>query len=190
VELSGQWFVSENLTVMGSYAYTEAELTEDAPCLFESIEYLDADDVLDTAACLADPLDIGASAYDGDRLPGTPEHQGYLGANYGFELSGGARLEFDWSMTAVSDVLTKAGERNFGESLDGYALHNVSTSWLQDGLTITLYADNVFDEYAETGVRADESFVREVGLFDMRRYYHDVVRPRQLGLRFVYNFDL
>ena len=86
-------------------------------------------------------------------------------------------------------MISKVGKRADGETLDGYNLHNVSASWINDGLTLTLYADNVFDEYAETGVRRDQSFVREVGLFDLRRYYHNVLRPRQIGLRFVYNFD-
>ena len=31
--------------------------------------------------------------------------------------------------------------------------------------------------------------IRAVEDFDLRRYYHNVVRPRQLGMRFVYNFD-
>jgi len=47
----------------------------------------------------------------------------------------------------------------------------------------------VFDEYAETGLRADPSFIRQVEDFDLRRYYHNVVRPRQVGMRFSYNFD-
>jgi outer membrane receptor protein involved in Fe transport len=81
------------------------------------------------------------------------------------------------------------GERDFGESLDGFALHNVSATWFKDSWRVALYADNVFDEYAETGVRADSSFIRPVGDFDLRRYYHNVVRPRQVGMRFTYNFD-
>jgi iron complex outermembrane receptor protein len=47
----------------------------------------------------------------------------------------------------------------------------------------------VFDEYAETGVRDDDSQIRQVGDFDLRRYYHNVVRPRQVGMRFSYRFD-
>jgi outer membrane receptor protein involved in Fe transport len=92
-------------------------------------------------------------------------------------------------MTATSDVITKVGERDFGESLDGFTLHNVSATWFKDSWRIALYADNVFDEYAETGVRADSSFIRPVADFDLRRYYHNVVRPRQVGMRFTYNFD-
>jgi outer membrane receptor protein involved in Fe transport len=151
---------------MGSYAYTDAELADDAPGLIN-----------------------GVDAFDGDRLPGTPEHQGFLAVNYAMSLSGGSQIDFDWSMTASSDVITKAGERDFGESLDGYTLHRVSTTWFKDSWTLSLYADNVFDEYAETGVRLDSSFVRQVAGFDLRRYYHNVVRPRQVGMRFTYNFD-
>jgi iron complex outermembrane receptor protein len=166
VELSGQWYVTPSLSLMGSYAYTNAELSEDAPGLVD-----------------------GEDAFDGDRLPGTPEHQGFLAVNYAMSLQGGSQIDFDWSMTATSDVITKVGERNFGESLDGFTLHNVSATWLKDSWTLALYADNVFDEYAETGLRADPSFIRQVEDFDLRRYYHNVVRPRQVGMRFTYNFD-
>ena len=166
VELSGQWYITDALSVMGSYAYTDAELSEDAPGLIN-----------------------GVDGEDGDRLPGTPEHQGFLAVNYGLPLRDGSQLDFDWSMTATSDVITKVGERDFGESLDGYTLHRVSTTWFKDSWIVSLYADNVFDEYAETGVRLDSSYVRAVEDFDLRRYYHNVVRPRQVGMRFVYNFD-
>ena len=52
-----------------------------------------------------------------------------------------------------------------------------------------LYGENIFNKYAETGVRGDVSDIRTVGLFDLRTYYHNVVRPRQIGLRFTYSFD-
>jgi iron complex outermembrane receptor protein len=164
-EISGQWYITDTLSIMGSYAYTKAELTEDAPGL------------------------IDGSAQDGDRLPGSPEHQGFLAVNYALSLRDGSQLDFDWSMTASSDVITKVGERDFGESLDGYTLHRASTTWFKDSWNVTLYADNLFNEYAETGVRLDSSFIRPVEGFDLRNYYHNVVRPRQVGMRFVYNFD-
>ena len=92
-------------------------------------------------------------------------------------------------MTAQSDVLSKIGERGGGEALAGFALHNVSATWRQDNWSAALYADNVFDRYAEVGVRQDSSLIGEVGLFDLRRYHYDVVRPRQVGIRFVYDFE-
>lgn len=166
-ELSSQYYILPNLSISGAYAYTNAQLTQDAPNLF----------------------DEGVGAYSGDRLPGTPEHQIYLATHYEMPLRDGANVEFDWSMSAQSDVITKVGERDFGESMAGFALHNVSSSWVNDAWRVTLYADNVFDKYAQTGVRADTSFIGESGLFTMRRYYENMARPRQVGLRFVYNFE-
>jgi len=166
IEMSGQWYITQALSVMGSYAYTDAELTDDAPGLVN-----------------------GVDAFDGDRLPGTPEHQGYLAVHYALPMSDGSQVDFDWSMTASSNVITKVGERDFGEKLDGFTLHNVSATWFKDSWRVSLYADNVFDKYAETGVRADTSFIRPVDDFDLRRYYHNVVRPRQIGMRFTYSFD-
>jgi iron complex outermembrane recepter protein len=172
LEVSAQYFIQPELSVSGAYSYTNAELTDDVPGLF--------------CGPLSDPA---CAAYDGDRLPGTPEHQLYLGAHYEMPLSDGSDLAFDWSMSAQSNIITKAGKGDFGESLPSFALNNVSTSWLKDAWMVSLYADNVFDIYAETGVRTDESFIREVGEFDLRRYYQNMVRPRQVGLKFTYRFD-
>ena len=83
-----------------------------------------------------------------------------------------------------------------GETLDSFTLHNASVAWIHDSWRVSLYAENVFDEYAETGVRGDTSWLYSVGDpsfgtdFTLRRYYHNVVRPRQVGLSFVYDFGL
>jgi outer membrane receptor protein involved in Fe transport len=166
VELSGQWQILDSLSLMGSYAYTDAELDGPSPGLID-----------------------GVDGEDGDRLPGTPEHQAYLSLNYVLNLSGGSDLDFDWNASYTSDVLTKAGERNFGEELDSFTVHNISATWLKDSWRVALYADNIFDEYAETGVRDDTSLIGDVNGVTLRRYYHNVIRPRQVGLRLVYNFE-
>ena len=93
-------------------------------------------------------------------------------------------------MTGQSNVYTKVGNRNFGESLGSFFLHYAAATWNKDSWRVSLYAENLFDEYAKTGVRSDTFAIRDVGLFDLsRRYYHNMVRPRQVGLRFVYNFE-
>lgn len=166
LELSGQYYIMPNLSVSAAYAYINAQLTEDALGLVG-----------------------GVDAFSGDRLPGTPEDQGYVAVHYALPLNDGSELNFDWSMTAQSNVITKVGERDFGESMSSFVLNNISASWLKDEWMVSLYADNVFDEYAQTGVRADTSFIGESGLFTMRRYYRNMVRPRQVGLKFTYNFE-
>ena len=55
----------------------------------------------------------------------------------------------------------------------------LSTTWFKDTWQVTLYVDNVFDKYAETGVRTDPSFIRDVEGFTLRRYFQNMVRPRQ-----------
>ena len=167
IELSSQYFIMPNFSVSAAYSYNNAQLTNDAPDLFAP----------------------GVDAFSGDRLPGTPKHQGYLAAHYEMPLSDGSQLAFNWSMSAQSNVLTKVGNRDFGEKMSGFMLNNISASWFKDEWTVSLYADNVFDEYAQTGVRSDTSYIREIGLFDMRRYYENMVRPRQVGLKFTYSFE-
>ncbi|MEZ5502104.1 MAG: TonB-dependent receptor [Halioglobus sp.] len=172
VELSAQYYVMPNFSVSGAYAWTKAELTDDVQGLF-----------------CGPKEDPECAAYNGDRLPGTPENQLYLAAHYEMPLNDGSQLDFDWSMSAQSNVLTKAGKRDYGQSLPSFALNNVSATWFKDAWMVSLYADNVFDIYAETGVRTDRSYIREVGDFDLRRYYQNMVRPRQVGLKFTYNFE-
>ena len=167
IELSTQYFIMTNFSLSGAFAWTDAKLTQDVDNLFAP----------------------GVGAFDGDRLPGTPEYQAYVAAHYEIPLSDGSDLAFDWSMSYQSDVLTKVGERDFGQRLSSFYLNNVSATWLNDAWRVSLYADNVFDEYAQTGVRSDTSFIGDSGLFTMRRYYENMVRPRQVGLKFIYNFE-
>lgn len=181
LELSGQFNITPNLQILGSYAWNTAELSEDVG------------DVLDGDPSLSDPTQITpedpSDVFDGDRLPGSPEHTVYLGARYGFDLNDGSTVDLDWSMTAISDVLTKIGERADGENLRGFATHNVSANWEKDNLTVQLYATNVFDKYAVTGVRSD---LRRTGQFNdvtLRRYYQNVIRPRQVGISLNYRFE-
>ena len=176
IELSSQFQVTDALVVEGTYAYNDAELRETAPGIIEG-QFIEGGNIGDNV-----------DGQKGDRLPGTPEHQVFLSTTYTCALDGGSSLDFNWNMTAQSDVLTKVGGRAGGEELDGFALHNVALTWYNDDLSVTLYGDNVFDKYYETGVRRDASYIADVGLFDLRRYYTNVGRPRQVGVRFNYEF--
>ena len=167
IELAATWFINPDWYLQGSYSYVDAELDGDSPGIVD-----------------------GEDGKDGDRLPGTPEHQGFLATNYTWSLSDGSDLDFYYSVTGQSNVYTKVGNRNFGESLGSYFLHYASASWSKNEWRVSLYAENLFDEYADTGVRRDTSTFRDVGLFDLsRRHYHNMVRPRQVGLKFTYNFE-
>jgi iron complex outermembrane receptor protein len=153
------------LSLAGSYAYTHAEMTEFAPGLVD-----------------------GADAEAGDRLPGTPEHQGSFSASYFRTLRNGYDLTVDYGMSFTSDVLTKIGQRNDGETLGGFTVHNASIGLHRDQWSAVLFADNLTNKFAETAVRLDPSFIRSVGGFDLRRYYRHVIRPRSIGVELRYRF--
>jgi outer membrane receptor protein involved in Fe transport len=173
--------ISENWSLRGSYSYTKAELSDDAPNLITAIA----------------PPGFGPFYVDGrngDRLPGSPEHQGSLFVDFSMPLDNGMVFEFNYGVWAVSDVLTRTGGRGGGEALPGYAVNNASWSISADQWTATLYADNLFDKWAATSARDTRQFQQQVANIDgdpvtVRRYYYDILAPRQIGLRFTYTFE-
>ena len=136
---------------------------------------------------LVDGVDDGQ---DGDRLPGTPKHKGSLFVNYTRPFMDNLTLDLQYGMTTQSDVLTKVGERHNGHSLGGFTLHNVAATVSDADWEVSIYADNLTDRFAITAVRQDVSFVRDVAGFRLRRYFENVIRPREFGATFRYHFDL
>jgi len=122
-------------------------------------------------------------------LPGTPENQATLSVNYQRPIMGDKILDVNYGLTSISDVITKVGNRGSGETLGGYTVHNASVAVSTDIWAATLYADNMFDKYAVTGVRTDTDFIDSIGGFTLRRYYHNTLRPRTIGVDFRYSFD-
>jgi iron complex outermembrane receptor protein len=181
VEFSFNWLIVDNFSVRGSYSYTKAELTELAPDLLSTTEDVGF-------------ATIRVDGEDGDRLPGSPEHQGSIYATYIHTL-GDMDLSFNYGITGTGDVLTKAGGRANGEELPGYAIHSFTASLTANAWDITLYADNLLDKYAVTGIRTDTARIQTVsdingGPVNTRSYFHNVLRPRTVGLRATYRFDM
>lgn len=174
--------VLQDWTVRGSYSYNTSELTEVTPNLVprfnppgyqSTITYEDGE--------------------PGDRLPGSPEHQGSLFVDYSRELGNGMDFGFNYGVTAVSDVLTRTGGRGESLTLEGYAVHNVAISLGAEVWTATLYAENLFNEFAETGARGTAQYNQPV--FDgdgdrvyVRTFYTYVLPPRAVGIRFTRRF--
>ncbi len=146
-----------------SYAYDQAELTTNAPGLVD-----------------------GQDAFAGDRLAGTPEQQGSVSVNYSRPLASGLMLNATYGLTATSDVLTKVGQRANGERLGGFAVHSASVGVGRGQWTANVYADNLTDKFAETGVRGDPTDIVDVSGFTSRRYFRYVLRPRTVGVQFRY----
>lgn len=180
VELQSSLSFLERFILSGSYAYTNAELTEDAPGSVGVRGFTSVD------------------AFDGDRLPSTPEHQGSLNLNFNQPLTNELTLDIDYGFVAQSNVYTKIGLRGSGEKLPGFAVHHLSAAFSVAQWSVRLFIDNLFDEYARTGVRNDPDWIdkREDGngigaeSFTLRRYFYNVTRPRTAGVAIRYDFDL
>ena len=167
VELAGSAGVTDAFRLRGSWSYTDAKLSQDSPGL----------------------LDGGADAFEGDRLSGAPRQQGSLLASYGLLLGGDTALDLLYGYTYVGDVLTRIGLRAGGEALPAYDLHNLSLALSRDDWTLTVYADNLLDEYAVTGVRQTPGLIgRTEDGFRSRRYFANVLAPRRAGVRIRYAF--
>jgi iron complex outermembrane receptor protein len=177
LEISTRAILSDDLSAYATYSYTQAELTENVAGLFG---------------------DGDIDALSGDRLPGSPESQFSFGMKYSTEVLDGKLLDVIYGFTAQSDVYSKIGNRESGESISGYGLSNISASISDDDWAITLYVDNLFDKYAFSSVRRDQGDIglaiapdtNSNGTAIMRNYGHYLVNPRKIGLKFTYNFEL
>jgi iron complex outermembrane receptor protein len=168
VELAAQARLNENWSLQASYSFTSAELTAFAP----------------------DLVDGSDDGRDGDRLPGSPKHQGSLRVNYTQPVFNNLTMDLSYGFTAQSNVYTKVGLRNDGEALDGFVIHNASATLSGEQWEASLYLHNLTDEFAVTAVRQNRTFIRDVGGFRMRRYFENVIRPMEFGATIRYHFDL
>jgi iron complex outermembrane recepter protein len=184
LELYSAAQITGQLLIRASYAYIDAELTDDAPSLLNTF-----------VPPGFNGTRIDVDGQDGDRLPGSPKQQGNVWLNYELPLSTGFKLDLDYGIAAQSDILTKSGKRAGGESLGGFAVHYASATLHADAWTFGLYARNLFNKYAVTGVRSTRASIQTVQDIDgnavrVRSYYNDLLRPREIGLRFTYDFEL
>ncbi|MGD2131191.1 MAG: TonB-dependent receptor, partial [Maricaulaceae bacterium] len=153
--------LTDNFSLRGNYGYNNTELTEGVPNLIRTFPISDPAVVAPGEICIPGPVTAGnpapspfASCFDdgeaGDRLPGYPEHQFSLFANYNMPFAGGY-LDFDYSVTAISEVLTRTGGRGDSLTLDSYDRHNIAVSYSNDAWTVTGYVNNLFDSFDEAG---------------------------------------
>ncbi|MAN46983.1 MAG: TonB-dependent receptor [Alphaproteobacteria bacterium] len=180
-ELSGGWLVSDQFSLRGSYSHTEAKLTADAPGLVSTISTPGFDTVL---------LD----GQDGDRLPGSPEDQFSVFGSYLMPLDNGAEVTFNAGYTWQGDVLSRTGARGDGLTLDSFGVANVSAVYDTGDWQATLFVNNLFDEFYETGVVGTGLYNQTLtdddgGPVYVRTYYTHVGAPRSIGVRFKYKFE-
>jgi len=191
IELSLDAKVTNRITVSAGYSHTNAELTAVAPGILRVYEPPGFGPP-SAANPGAGPDPIFATGQPGDRLPGSPKDQGTLNFGYDLPLTGGKAVDFNYGIAAIGNIVTTIGERAGGQTIGGYAVHNASAVWHNNKWTAGLYAQNLLNKYAITGVRSRQVFVQTVSdengdPVHVRSYAENVLRPREIGLRFTYS---
>lgn len=167
------------LSIQGTYSYTDAKLTEDVPGI------IPVNDPPGTYPSDA----ITLAALSGDRLPGSAKNSGSLGATYTMPMSDGSSLSANWTATYRGNIVTRLGwDRAYGDKLPSYVMHRASLTYETDRYSLSLFANNIFDKYAVVSVANDRS---RIGVNDgarLRYYQQTVASPRTFGIegRFKY----
>ena len=177
------------LSIQGTYSYTDAELTEDVDSNGDGVV-----DSLDGLIPVNDPPGVYPSspikliARDGDRLPGSPRNSGTLGAIYIMPMGEGD-IRANWTAVYRGNVVTRLGwDRAYGDKLPSFVTHRATIGYETDVFSVNLFADNIFDNYAVVSVANDRS---RIGLNDgvQLRYYRNVVlNPRTVGVEGRFRF--
>ncbi|MFT4025587.1 MAG: TonB-dependent receptor [Novosphingobium sp.] len=169
-ELTARAKITPNLTFQGTYAYTDAYLTANAPGLVVS-------------------QGVSYDALAGDRLPGSSKHAASAQLTYTHKLDNGAEIEANWAVTYKGDVYSRIGLRGNGEVIPAYTTHRASVTYHAEHFDLGIFADNIFDKYAITGINADVSSYNQVRSGVVERYYGWVLlTPRRVGVDFRFHY--
>jgi outer membrane receptor protein involved in Fe transport len=173
VELTFVAKPAKGLTISGNYSYNDAHLTQDVPGL---IHYGNGG-----------YLKIAALA--GDRLPGSAKNSGTLGVDYSVPV-GVNSLDFNVSGTYNGNILTRPGDQGFGQTLPAYVTSrgSIGYDFVDQGFVVKLYADNMFNKYAVTGVSNNLSSRIIDNGFASRYYTQSVLTPRRAGIELTKKF--
>ena len=175
IEIDLNWQITDNLLMRSGYSFTAAKLAEEAPLLADG------------------------NAGKGDRLPGSPEHQGSLFFDLNLPINSAVEFFGSYGFTAQSDVFTDIGAGSSccrvegAESLSGFTIHYLTVGLRGEQWEASLFADNLLDEQAVTGVRppGGRTFIGRAGGaadYALRRYFNYVITPRVVGLDLRYRF--
>jgi iron complex outermembrane receptor protein len=174
-EVSGDWKVTEQFSVRGSYSFTQSELTAPVPDLVRTI----------TPPGFATAFEDGQA---GDRLPGSPENQFSMFATYEQPFWNGDLL-WNFGYAWQDDVLSRAGGWGSSLTLDAYGMANASVVYDAGDWKGALFVNNLFDEFAETGVTGTELSNQTVSGASVRSFYTNIAPPRTIGVRFSWDIE-
>ena len=180
IELSANLRATDRLQLRGNFSYVDSKLTALTPDLIRVI----------TPPGFGSDFEDGQ---DGDRLPGSPKTQFSVFGAYDYPLANGDSLILNGSFSYQSNVLTRAGGRGSSLTLDGYGIAKAAVTYEADRWSATLFVDNIFDKFAETGAIGTPQFVQTVtdfegGVVYPRAFSTHILPPRSIGIRVKFDF--
>jgi len=154
--LQGQW---RDLSWFAAYSYVDASFEDNFQVLSPNHAFADAEGEIFVRR--------------GDRMPGIPQHQFKLGADYQITDN------FSWGLDLLSngDQVLRGDESNQLDTVDGYSVLNLRTRYqLSDKLEIVAKIDNLLDrEYESFGLLGEDPSELDLPIFE------DMSDPRFLG---------
>jgi iron complex outermembrane receptor protein len=165
-DVQGTVRIVPNLTLIGTYSYVDAHLTQDVAGLVVS-------------------QGVRYDAFSGDRLPGSAKNSGSARLIYTHSLGQDRKIEAIWATVYRGDIYSRVGLRGNGEAIKGYVTHSASINYIAKDFEIGLFADNLTDKYAVTAISNDVSSFNQVRTDVVERYYsRGVLTPRRVGVEF------
>jgi iron complex outermembrane recepter protein len=165
-DFQGALKITPNLSLLGTYSYVDAHLTEDVTGLVVS-------------------QGVRYDAFSGDRLPGSAKNSGSAQLIYTYPLGDGRKIEASWASVYRGDIYSRVGLRGNGERIPSYVMHSMSVNYISKSFEIGLFADNIFGKYAVTAISNDVSSFNQVRTDVVERYYAlGVLTPRRIGIDF------
>jgi outer membrane receptor protein involved in Fe transport len=170
VDLMARVKITPRLTFQGTYSYTDAHLTEGATgvVVSQGVKY---------------------DVFEGDRLPGSSKHAASAQLTYNQPLANGNEIEANWAVTYKGDVYSRIGLRGNGEVIPAYTTHRASVTYHAEHFDLGVFADNIFNKYAITGINNDISSYNQVRNGIVERYYgRTILTPRRVGVDFRFHY--
>jgi outer membrane receptor protein involved in Fe transport len=177
------------LSIEGSYSYTDAKLTEDVPGIITIRTLPNYYGPYKSKKHPEYPAKFTQlAALDGDRLPGSAKNSGSLGVTYTTPVMDGS-LVANWTATYRGNVVSRLGwDRGYGDKIPSYVTNRASVSYETSAYSFSLFATNIFDKYAVVSVGNDRS---RIGVNDgvvVRYYAQAVLNPRTFGIEGRFKF--
>lgn len=159
-EFSGSVRVTDRLRLTANYAYVDAHLTESVANLVNGV----------------------ADAYAGDRLPGSMKNSGAMTATYTLPLKGEDSLRFNWMASYSGSIYSTVGLRDYGTKIPSYVTHRASITYHTGKWRMSLFANNIFNQYAITSVSHQLNTLGQQVTGVTERYYAtSILQPRVIG---------